>query len=703
MSQRRSSALAICGLLILLLAACSSDIDQKSDWRDSLNKPFGLDGSPLLRGGSRTAVAGRSGRPPRAMLYPGTDQFVTASGKAIPPGAVRSEEGVLLNFVDADLRLVVDNVLGEVFGLDYYYDQRVQGQVTLHTSSPLSEVDAMSALHLVVQQNGGALVRRDAILAVVPASEASTGTLVPILADSRVSLSPGNAVMIAPMRNASASELASLIEPLAGTQSTVRYDPNRNVLILAGPANDVAALRETISIFDVDWMDGLSYGLLPLKNAQAEDLILELRTVLGGENSPIRDQVVLEPVARMNAVLVVTKRRKLLEDVRNWVGRLDKDLGAGQDGVFVYRVENVQARELADALTAVFGTDGGAGIGTTSAFATSTQTETVSTDGTISDADLSKGSALRIGDQGEVVRVFANESNNTLIVRAAPDTYRRMIAIIKQLDVAPLQVLIEATIAEVSLTNQLNYGVQFFLQNNSRTITSTTNTSSGIAGAFPGLVASYVNGGSEVILSALDSVTQINIISNPRLMVLDNRSARLNVGDEVPIITQQQQSTTDSSNIINQVEFRQTGLVLDVTPRVSSSGLVTLDIVQETSNVVDNASTGSLTPTISQRSLESSIAVQNGQTILLGGLIEANDRRGKTGTPVLSDVPLLGGLFGTRRNSSARTEIIVMLTPRVVRDPREVRNITEELRRRIANLPPSMAPRNNLTKIGSTN
>lgn len=695
MSSECRDVVTLIVFVMLLLSACASDDDQSEGWRQRVAAPFGADGSPLIRGGSQSVLAGRNQETPRAMLYPGSDQFLGTTGAPFPSGAIKSGNGVLLNFEDAELRQVVDVILGETFGLNYFFDPRVQGRVTLQTASPLEQRDAVAALHLVIQQNGGALVERGEIMAVVPAAEAGASALSPILASSQVTLPQGNAVLIASLQSASASELADLIEPLSGNQTTVRFDKNRNVLIIAGPSTDLAALRETISVFDVDWLNGLSYGLFPLGNANPNELIEELQAVLGGENSPIRDQVVLQPIVRMNAVLAVTKRRKVLEEIRLWVGRLDRDLGSGRDGVFVYRAENVPAEELANALTSVFGTNDGISSNTGAVFARGTPTATVATSEALQTTD-SRSSVLRIGNTGEEVRVFANASNNTLIVRAKPGTYRRMASLIRQLDVAPPQVLIEATIVEVALTEQLNYGVQFFLENNSRSIVNSAGSSNSIAGAFPGFVASYVSGGSEVILSALDSVTQINIVSNPRLMVLDNRSARLNVGDDVPILTQQQQDTSSNSNIINQVDFRQTGLVLDVTPRISASGLVTLDIVQETSNVVQDASSGTLTPTISQRSLESSISVQNGQTILLGGLVESNDQRGKTGTPILSDVPVLGNLFGTRRNGSSRTEIIILLTPRVIRDPNEVRSITEELRRRVADLPPSMTPKNSL-------
>ncbi|WP_299968737.1 type II secretion system secretin GspD [uncultured Roseobacter sp.] len=690
----------IVALVALMLAGCAAEDERRDAWRSGLSGDGKKGGFfNIFKGGSQTAVQGRAAAGNQPLLVPGNDRFVNETLTPLPRGAQRNDEGVLLNFEEADLREVVATILGDILNENYLYDPRVQGRVTLQTVAPLSDEETVAALELILRQNAGAMVLRDGVYAIVPAAEAGAGAKVPVLADGAVSLSPGFAVLIAPLQSASASELAGVIEPLAGSQTSVRFDANRNVLILTGAASDLASLRETIAMFDVDWLDGLSYGLFPMRNAQAADVIAELEAILGGQNSPIRDQVVLQPVTRMNAVLVVTKRRKILQEMRLWTGRLDKDIGSGRSGVYVYRVENIPATDLAEALEQVFGNGGGSSLGGGSTFANDVETVSVETEGDAPPpAAMPAFSQISIGDD-EDVRIFANENSNSLVVRSSPETYRRITSIIRQLDVAPLQVLIDATIAEVQLNNQLDYGVQFFLSNGRRSIINTTANNASISPNLPAFAASYVKGGAEVVLSALDSVTRLNVISTPRIMVLDNQSATLNVGDEVPIITEQQQSTDSTANIINQVTYRETGISLEVQPRVSSSGLVTLDILQETSNVVEDSSSGTLTPTISQRTIESSIAVQNGQTILLGGLISEEDSRSKTGVPVLSDAPVIGGLFGTRRNGSNRTELIVLLTPRVVRNPNEVRDITEELRQRVQDLSPEFRPKNSLTRL----
>lgn len=690
-SPRVIWATSIVGLVFL--TGCAEQSDGGSVWQrllaDRSDPPRGnyQQGSqnPYFR-----AVNAANGQP---LVVYGNDQLIgTASD--IPAGALATQDGVLLNFENTDLREVVQVILSDLLGRNYLFDPRVNGQVTLQTVSPIASTDVLATLETILRQNGAAMVQRNDLINIVPVNEAGAGLRTPALAGGEIALRPGYAVLLAPLKSASASELAGILEPLAGPQTVVRFDAARNVLILAGNSQELNSLRETITLFDVDWMDGLSYGLFPLANANARDVVQELRTVMGGANSPLRDQATVEVVSRLNGVLVVAKRQKVLRDLEKWIGRLDRSSGADDEAIFVYNVENARASDIAEVLNDVFSNQGSGETGIAPGQST---TALVSNGGDGDGGQVIEvaGSGTDLGVSG-AVRINANDNNNSLVIMAQPQDYERIQRIIRKLDTVPLQVMIDATIAEVTLTNQLSYGVQFFLQRGSTSVTSSQGDAS-IEGSFPGLVASLVRGDTTAILSALDSVTTLNVISSPRLMVLDNQSARLQVGDEVPVITNQQQATDSTANIINTIEFRETGVTLEVTPRVNSSGLVTLDILQETSNVVDDTTTGSLTPTISQRTVQSSIAVQDGNTILLGGMMQEQNSANKTGVPVLSDVPVVGGLFGGRRNRLNRTELIVLLTPRVIRNPYDVRDATEEMRRHLQAMTPQTYPTNQLT------
>jgi general secretion pathway protein D len=306
------------------------------------------------------------------------------------------------------------------------------------------------------------------------------------------------------------------------------------------------------------------------------------------------------------------------------------------------------------------------------------------TAGTTPEAAVNSSSA-----PGKKIRIIADQTNNSLYILATPQDFRDIRAALDSLDTEPLQVLIEATIAEVTLNDKLKYGVEWFFRQGNNSETLAQNLSGIPTAVFPGFSYVYAASNVRAVISALDEVTHINVISSPQLMVLDNRTALLQVGDEVPIITQSAVSVIDpASPIVNSVQFRSTGVILSVTPRVNSSGNVELDIQQEVSDVVPTTTSTIDSPTIQQRKIKSSVSVHDGQTIALGGLIRDRQSHGKSGIPVLSDIPVVGTLFGTTTNTGDRTELLVLITPHVIRSPAEADAVTDELRQRLQSVLP---------------
>lgn len=295
------------------------------------------------------------------------------------------------------------------------------------------------------------------------------------------------------------------------------------------------------------------------------------------------------------------------------------------------------------------------------------------------------------------MRIVADEKNNALVIFARPSDYHMIEDLIRQLDVVPLQVLIQATIAEVTLNDSLAYGLQYYLtQGNNRfnftaptpnQVTPSNNGAGGVAdisAVYPGFNYLLSTTNSRVILNAIAQVSHVNVVSSPELLVLDHQTASLQVGDQVPIITTSSQSTvTNTSDIINSVAYQQTGVLLKVTPRVNNSGLITLDLDQEVSDVSATTTSNIDSPTITNRHVVSSVVVEDGQTLALAGLILDNQTNTKAGIPVLSSIPVVGSLFGTTTNSRARTELIVFLSPRIVRNSVDARAMTDELRDRM--------------------
>jgi general secretion pathway protein D len=285
------------------------------------------------------------------------------------------------------------------------------------------------------------------------------------------------------------------------------------------------------------------------------------------------------------------------------------------------------------------------------------------------------------------IRVIADEANNALVILATATEFRMIEATLKKLDIIPLQVLIEATILEVTLNDQLEYGVQWFFESGNF-LTQFASTGLGPAGA--GFTFLFDSNDKAAVLTALTQVTDTKVISSPQLMVLDNQSARLQVGDQVPFLSSATDTSItvgDGSNVgVAQFQQIDTGVVLNVSPRINAGGLVVLEITQEVSNV--SGSGVGENPIIAQRQIESTIAVQSGQTVALGGLIQDDQNDTVIGVPILSEIPILGHLFKTTTDTTIRRELLVLITPRVVRNQVEARKVTKELRRRLKAIEP---------------
>ncbi len=669
----------------------------------------------------------------KSEIYRGTG--VLARRSAVADVKVLSGGDVTLNFANADIREVVDAVLGRTLGVNYIIGPKVQGQVTARTSKPIPREAVIPALENILAFNGAALIRDQGIYKVVTLQEAATGFASPIVAPTRRDLARGFGLNVIPLKFASARAMADLLKPFVAAGRVLRVDTSRNLLIFAGPGPEASDLVEMVDLFDVDWMRGMSFALLPVQVADAKSLVADLETVfLQGGDSPLAGVVRFVPIERLNAVLVVTSQAAYLDDVEQWVDRLDRGAEGAGRRIFVYYVQNTRAADLAGVLSQIFENgETRARVEPSAELAPGltpvtleseprTATGAQATGGAETQAEqgaaaqqarrdarrvaaraAQQGAAARRNDLAAIetieesgdIRIIADEKNNALVILATSAEYRMIEATLKRLDIVPLQVLIEVTIAEVTLNDDLEYGLQWFFQvgrasqSDRNTFTLSPLTTGDVASLFPGFSYAFSGGDARVVLNMLADITDVRVISSPQLMVLDNQTARLQVGDQVPVATHSAVSVLDSdAPIVNTIQFRDTGVILEVTPRVSASGLVVLDVKQEVSDVVPTTTSDIDSPTIRQRTIESTVAVQSGDTIALGGLIRDTHTDGSVGIPLLGDIPILGNLFKTTTDTTLRTELLVLITPRVVRDRTEAREVTDELRRRM----PSLAP-----------
>ncbi|MGF1641925.1 MAG: type II secretion system secretin GspD [Rhodospirillales bacterium] len=690
------SGIVLCGVA-LWLASC-----QPRPFFDdpAARPPRSTDPAVLRDSTAEPVLPGSEGPPVRAKggVYKGTDRFTGQAASAPPPLTETLDGGFTLNFADADLREVVRAILGDTLGANFVVDPTVQGAVTLQTSRPIGRAALLPTLEHVLGLNGAALVQIDGLYKVVPADQAFRGTAKPRFYMPPRSGNAGTSVVIVPLEFVGALEMEKVLEPFAPPGGILRVDPGRNLIILGGSQNELMNMLDTVETFDVDWLAGMSFGLFPVQSAEAKAIVEELKEVFGDPaEGPLAGVLRFVAVDRLNAVLVISSRSVYVDKARTWIQRLD--VGEGEvPRIFVYYVENSRAADLAAVLGEIF--VGGEGVKRPALAPglspVALRTEEQKPEPVVSAVDPTGGGAS-LGMAGPV-RIIADEVKNALVVLATPRDYRIIEAALKKLDIVPLQVLIEATILEVALNDSLQYGVEWFFRFGDTAATSRNRSSlpfsavPGAASPLSGFTFVFQNADARVIIDALDAVSDINVISSPSIFVLDNQTASLQVGDQVPVATQARQGADVTSDLVQTIEYRDTGTILNVTPRVNAGGLVSMEVSQEVSNVRAEERPESRqpvdSPTISTRKIESTVAVQSGQTVALGGLIRDERSRGSRGIPLLSRIPVLGFLFGSKSEQASRTELLVLITPRVVPNQEQARQVTEELRRRLRTIAP---------------
>lgn len=662
-------------------------------------------------------------------MHQGTGRFIkdiNEGAKPQEPGKSAAKGDITLNFENTDIREVVKVILGDTLNLSYVLDPGVRGGVTMQTGAPIARDDLLPTLETLLRMNGASLVNLDGQYHVVPIAKAFKGMVTPQLANAHTPLPQGHKVMIRPLENIGAEEMDEILKPLVEDNSIVRVDPKRNLIVLSGTPRDMEYMLDVVNTFDVNWIKGLSVGFFALKNADVNEVQKDLDAILGGDAGEAMGGVVrISPVESANGFLVVSPSQSYLKEIGGWIERLDA-MGAitgSEERMYVYRVRNSKAEDLADLLSQLFGTSG-ASKRTPAAEVAPGQTATTATSNTRkSTTSLSKKSTSSMGSKSSLgsnsksktkstrsggsssvtasggglegeVRVVADENHNTLLIMAVPRDYERILITLEQLDVVPLQVHVEATIVEVLLKDELQYGLQWFFKGDAGKYGTGGGLGSSAVSDGPFTdIKSLANGFNwsmvdssgvvRAVLNAFANDSLVNVLSAPSVMVLDNHEASIQVGDEVPTISSSQ--GTDGGNVIQNVQYRDTGIILNVRPRVNPGGLVTMEVSQEVSAVADT-NIDIQSPTIQTRKVESTVAVQSGQTVVLGGLIRDKRSGADGGIPGLYKLPFVGPLFGATQKSADRTELVVVLTPRVVTNAQDAQKVTDDFRVKLQGL-----------------
>lgn len=598
----------------------------------------------------------------------------------------KSGDSISLNFVDTNIREVLDVILTRTLERNFFLDERVKGKVTARTSKPIPRKSLLPMLENILALNGAALVESGGVLNIVPVGAVPSLSKKVIVDPRSRPLSPGIGIYLIPLKYVAVAQVSEVVRGQVGSGNSLAVDKSRNMLIYTGPSNEARAIADMADVLDVDSLRGMSFALFPVKSADAEDIVDELKVMLRSDAAGLSgDSIEMLAIDRMNGILVISPRSSELRVIGQWVRKLDRSNARAGSRVYVYYARNSRAADLAEVLSQVF-EDSGQSISAatkTSLVAQGleeTEVGSPETLPTVKDA----GAVVETSDNS--IRIVADERRNALVIVATARQYELIEATLTRIDIMPLQVLLEATIAEVTLSDDLKYGLQWAISSGNFNASRISGTTSTPSSSFPGFNLVYGTPSAQVVLSALAEVTNVSVISSPQLTVLDNETARLQVGESVPISTQSSVGTTPGAPIVNTIEYFDTGVVLEVTPHVNATGQVTIEILQEVSDAVQTQTSGINSPTINQRSFKSTVSVSSGATIALGGLIRDTARNGNGGIPGAKDIPIFGNLFKSTSKGRSRTELLVLITPRVIRNPQEAREITRELRRRLSNI-----------------
>ena len=670
------------------MTACADIGENIPDQQLNLN--MGRNSMPKFRPASvvsppseNTPLINRS----REVLVKGDNIIAGPLGDNQTPGA-KVDGGYVLNFDGVDVRDVAKAVLGDQLGINYVVDPAVKGTVTLHTSSGLPRNNVLPALTEAFRAAGVALISQKTGYLIAPLAGAAQRSQ--LYVDS-TNPQAGYQVRIVPLRFLIASNIERALEPLVPPGTIIPGDGRASFLILSGSQTDLDRAERAVTIFDVDWLRKQSFGLFPLKYSSAKNVANDLTAVIGKQGI-IQDSVQVTAIDHLNSILVTSNNYNRVTQMKTWIERFDRGKDLLKPKVFIYHVQNSSARNLAAILSKVFSSsessstkdsaDQSSAVNTANSQPNSA-TAVSSTPGNFVPTNLPSESTVD-DRQTDKLKITADEVNNSLIIVATPETYSRVESALAQLDTAPLQVLIEATIAEVDITDTFQYGVQTSIHTGALSVLSSNVAPSNIAANTGGLSVVITKSNISAALNLLSTLTKTKVISSPQLLVVNNKAASIQVGDQVPIATASAISTQSSgAPIVNTIQMLDTGIILHVTPRVNSNGQVLMELNQEVSATVPTVSSNIDSPTIQQRRLTTTVQIDDGQTIIIGGLISDTRGRNRTGVPILKDVPVLGNLFGTTSDTTKRTELMVLLTPRVVRNGAEADQASAELEKKM--------------------
>lgn len=640
-------------LSILALIGCTETVTTSSGvFGDDVK----VERRPILKSRSNSPNKAQSGVRSGALAR-GNDEFVnprrvanTRTSKAIV--VPRDGKMVEVSLVNASISAAAKAVLGGALKKRYTVSSKLKGTITIQSTGPIPKDALLELFEAALSAIGARLEKAGNVIKVV---SGTSGNKAFRLASEGVG--DGANIIVAQLEYISAAQMVNLLAPLIAEGLTAVADKRRGLIMMTGAPSQLEAALDALNLFDVDVLSGKSIALVELNSADPEAIVDELKVIFENEEGGNLEGVI-EFIAnkRLGSVLIITSRSRYLSKAQKWIRELDRTASGASRYIETYELQNRSAADVAPILNNLMKekTSGGG----------EKKDGTTATSGSI---------------------VAADKARNALLVRATRSEHREIRNLLNEIDSNPQQVMLEATIAEVTLNDELDLGVRWFFQSGNFDFTNTNSSSGSTGSSFPGFSAVFGAGGDVAAINALAGVTDVKIISSPTLMVLDNEEAILQIGDQVPVAIQSSTDTsTGSAPTITTIEYRDTGVILRVKPNINRNGRVVLDVTQEVSSVSETKTSGIDSPTIRQRKIATKVLLNDGTTLALGGLVQESDTKTITKIPGLGDVPVIGALFRNTSSSKRRTELLIMIRPRVVFTENDARTVTEYWRTKLS-------------------
>ena len=605
---------------------------------------------------------------------------------------------IVLNFDNADLYEVI-RTIGEILQLNYIIDPNIRGRVSINTSGRLSRNELFPVFFQILEANGLTAVKEGNLYKIIRMKEATQFPLSTQMGDKDVTLAPGErmVIQIIPLRFISSQEMTKLLTPFVTAGGTIVSHIDSNTLLVVDKHSNMEKILRLTDVFDVDLFKNVGHRIFRLRHVNAEDAGKNVSEIIASYPGAAKEEIKVIPLQRINSLLLISKQPNIFSVVQAFVQQLDVPVEDVEPRIYVYSVKNGASGELAKLLNAVFSetsddtkketpakterteeTD--RGIPELFPKAPSTSEKTIEISGKRITAE--QGGTLK-GD----VKITPDEVRNSIIIEATPRDYSIIENILNSIDVLPRQVLIEVTIAEIALDDETSLGIEWqFLRGEGY-----------VAGLQSG--ATLGSGGINFSYAILDEATRwmgtvnaladkgkVNILSSPSILASDSKEAKINVTEEIPVATSTYTfDNRDDDLFETSIQYRDTGVILSVTPHINEFGLVSMDVNQEVSQEAGlrRISETEERPAFFKRSINTTLTVQNGQTIVIGGLIGELRDDSWSGIPCVGDVPVLSYIFGKKSQSTERRELILFITPKVIDSLEDVDLVSEEFRNRI--------------------